>query len=39
VGKLTSHVTKFQTYLSELSEESVSRLTGFLKDALAAFEP
>jgi hypothetical protein len=39
VGKLTSHVAKFQTYLSELSEESVSRLTNFLKDALAAFEP
>jgi len=39
VSKLTGHVTKFQAYLSELSDESVNRLTSFLKDALTTFEP
>jgi DNA-binding PadR family transcriptional regulator len=39
IGKLVSHTKKFQTYLSELSEESVNRLTNFLQDALNAFEP
>jgi hypothetical protein len=38
VGKLISHTKKFQTYLSELSEESVNRLTNFLQDALNTFE-
>jgi DNA-binding PadR family transcriptional regulator len=39
IGKLVNHTKKFQTYLSELSEESVNRLTNFLQDALNAFEP
>jgi hypothetical protein len=39
IGKLVSHTKKFQTYLSELSEESVNRLTNFLQDAINAFEP
>lgn len=38
ISKLDSHTKKFQTYLSELSEESVNRLTTFLQDALNAFE-
>jgi hypothetical protein len=38
VGKLISHTKKFQSHLSELSEESVNRLTTFLQDALKAFE-
>jgi hypothetical protein len=38
ISKLDSHTKKFQTHLSELSEESVSRLTAFLQDALNAFE-
>jgi hypothetical protein len=37
VGKLISHTKEFQAYLSELSEESVGRLTSFLQDALKAF--
>jgi DNA-binding PadR family transcriptional regulator len=39
VSKLISHTKRFQTYLSELSEESVNRLVTFLQDALNAFEP
>jgi hypothetical protein len=38
IGKLLGHTKKFQTYLGELSEESVNRLTNFLQDALNAFE-
>jgi hypothetical protein len=38
VSKLISHTKKFQAYLGELSEESVSRLTTFLQDALSAIE-
>jgi len=38
ISKLDSHTKKFQTYLSELSEESVNRLTTFLQDALKAFD-
>jgi murein L,D-transpeptidase YcbB/YkuD len=38
VSKLTGHVKRFQAHLGELSEESVSRLTTFLQDALNAFE-
>lgn len=39
VSKLINHTRKFQSHLSELSEESVNRLTTFLQDALKAFEP
>ncbi len=39
VSKLIGHTRKFQTYLSELSEDSISRLTTFLQDAINAFEP
>lgn len=38
VSKLIGHTKRFQANLSELSEESVSRLTTFLQDALNAFE-
>jgi hypothetical protein len=38
VSKLIGHTKRFQADLSELSEESVSRLTTFLQDALNAFE-
>jgi hypothetical protein len=38
MSKLLSHTKEFQTYLSELSEESVNRLTTFLQDALQAFD-
>jgi hypothetical protein len=38
VSRLISHTRKFQTYLGELSEESINRLTAFLQDALNAFE-
>ena len=38
ISKLDSHTKRFQTHLSELSEESVNRLTTFLQDALNAFE-
>jgi len=38
VSKLVSHTRKFQAHLSELSEESVNRLTTFLQDALKMFE-
>ncbi|GAB4535760.1 MAG: hypothetical protein Kow0063_20380 [Anaerolineae bacterium] len=38
ISKLINHTRKFQSYLSELSEESVNRLTAFLQDALKAFE-
>jgi hypothetical protein len=38
VSKLIGHTKEFQTHLSELSEESVNRLTTFLQDALNAFE-
>ncbi len=38
ISKLDSHTKKFQTHLSELSEESVNRLTTFLQDALNAFD-
>jgi hypothetical protein len=37
-SKLLSHTREFQAYLSELSEESVNRLTTFLQDALQAFD-
>ncbi len=33
-----SHTRKFQAYLSELSEESVNRLTSFVQDALKVFD-
>ncbi len=38
ISKLDSHTKKFQAHLSELSEESVNRLTTFLQDALKAFD-
>lgn len=38
MGKLVSHTKDFQAYLSELSEDSVNRLTMFLEDALQAFD-
>jgi hypothetical protein len=38
VSKLVSHTRNFQTYLGELSEDSISRLTNFLQDALNTFE-
>ena len=38
VSKLVSHTKEFQTYLGELSEESINRLTTFLQDALKAFD-
>lgn len=38
VSKLVSHTRNFQTYLGELSEDSISRLTNFLQDALKTFE-
>ena len=38
ISRLDNHTKKFQTHLSELSEESVNRLTTFLHDALNAFE-
>jgi len=38
VRKLVSHTKEFQTYLGELSEESINRLTAFLQDALKAFD-
>jgi DNA-binding MarR family transcriptional regulator len=37
-SKLIGHTRKFQAYLSELSEDSVHRLTTFLQDALNAFD-
>jgi hypothetical protein len=37
VGKLINHTKEFQAYLSELSEESIGRLTSFLQDALKTF--
>jgi len=39
VDKLARHTQEFQAQLSELSEESVSRLTTFVQDALKVFEP
>jgi len=33
-----NHTRKFQAYLSELSEESVNRLTSFVQDALKVFD-
>ncbi|UCC86060.1 MAG: hypothetical protein JSV81_14520 [Anaerolineales bacterium] len=38
ISRLISHTKKFQTYLGELSEESINRLNTFLQDALNAFE-
>lgn len=38
ISKLDSHTKRFQVHLSELSEESVNRLTTFLQDALKAFD-
>jgi DNA-binding PadR family transcriptional regulator len=38
IDTVMSHTRKFQTYLSELSEESVNRLTSFLQDALKVFD-
>ena len=38
VSKLVSHTRNFQTYLGELSEDSIRRLTNFLQDALNTFE-
>jgi hypothetical protein len=38
VSKLVSHTREFQSYLGELSEESVGRLTSFLQDALKVFD-
>jgi hypothetical protein len=38
VGKLVNHTREFQSHLGELSEDSISRLTSFLQDALKAFD-
>jgi hypothetical protein len=38
ITKLVNHTKSFQTHLSELSEDSVNRLTNFLQDALKVFE-
>jgi len=37
--KLMKHTREFQAYLSELSEDSVNRLTSFLHDALSVLAP